>query len=787
MKIQHNLSHWHGSFDSFQNLKATVIATSAFLFNLVTVFFSSRYLFQQNSRGLFGFGWDQPSILSFGTIRHQFSNVLLGTGSDPVNGLGNVAFPINLAWLPTSIISSGSTGYPDAPFAFAVAATYLFAVTAACGRFFKYGLAISVAAAWLITLLTWPLFLAPKIVALWLYVPHYADILCIAFLVAVAAVNMGHGSIRKTYLLSFLAFVGLSYIVFAAPTFFAIVGIPIALFAIACLVQAENQAQRKSLVISWAMVGLLCLSLGYLQYIYGLVSYTAASFFPDLSKRIPTMFSGETTLLLWSPFSSIRTFFDEPVRVFISGGLLGGACAIWLGTAIQKKLAICVLSSELVLVLIGLANYYLKFWIGPAIWYLEHFLFPFFALGCCYLVISPFILAQRLCSAYRNEWGIKLNRLTPTVNLLVAILIPLVAGGYSLKAGKSVEALSRTYIGYDFSTPFPQKESDLTLLLKSEIALSPGKPFRGRVATMAGRIFPKERYWGRFSLGHYFAQFATGNLHDGPGLWQSNIPTLLEYNQLMTPAYFTFVRTFFSEPDDIIFRNVIGTRHIDPRLLKLIGVRYVLTDLPTDHAALKGQITIPTPPAAKKRLEFDKLNIESYQMYLYEYSDVNLGQFSPRNVIRAPDANQILNLMSNPEIDLKQNLIIGPDVTEDMPLHLTDAALESFTILKNGYSIRAKSNGLSILLLPIEFSRCLTITGRSNASMPKLVRADLLLTAVLFDKELAADISYYTGPFQGADCRRRDVSDAHLLRMQDAFRDRPEFGKLGWQDYWDKK
>jgi hypothetical protein len=132
---------------------------------------------------------------------------------------------------------------------------------------------------------------------------------------------------------------------------------------------------------------------------------------------------------------------------------------------------------------------------------------------------------------------------------------------------------------------------------------------------MVGRIFPEERIWQRYSLVHYFAQFATGNLHDGPGLWQDEVPTLMEYNTLITPAYFAFVRAFLTEPRDIQYRNIIGTRHIDPRILKVIGVRFVITDLPMSGANLRAQIPIPVSPEARRLLSFADHNLDNFDLF----------------------------------------------------------------------------------------------------------------------------------------------------------------------------
>src|SRR5215469_424302 len=79
----------------------------------------------------------------------------------------------------------------------------------------------------------------------------------------------------------------------------------------------------------------------------------------------------------------------------------------------------------------------------------------------------------------------------------------------------------------------------ITRILKAETRLVPGEPFRGRVATIWGR---SSAVLNRGAAGeaHYFSQLATGNLHDGPGLSQDDIPIWAEYNRLMTPARFVF-------------------------------------------------------------------------------------------------------------------------------------------------------------------------------------------------------------------------------------------------------
>ena len=87
----------------------------------------------------------------------------------------------------------------------------------------------------------------------------------------------------------------------------------------------------------------------------------------------------------------------------------------------------------------------------------------------------------------------------------------------------------------------------------------------------------------------------------------------------------------------------------------------------------------------------------------------------------------------------------------------------------NGYKVRAQSEGSAILLLPIEFSRCLTVSSRVDGPPPRLFRADLVLTGVLFDRRLDADISFRVGPGEASRCRVQDANDAEHMQIRNAW------------------
>jgi hypothetical protein len=90
---------------------------------------------------------------------------------------------------------------------------------------------------------------------------------------------------------------------------------------------------------------------------------------------------------------------------------------------------------------------------------------------------------------------------------------------------------------------------------------------------------------------------------------------------------------------------------------------------------------------------------------------------------------------------------------------------------RQGLRVKAESSGQSILLLPIQFSRCLRLVD----SMPemKLFRANLMETGLLFEGMIDVRIELHNGPFDDPACRLRDYWDMKHLDFADAARNIP--------------
>ena len=79
---------------------------------------------------------------------------------------------------------------------------------------------------------------------------------------------------------------------------------------------------------------------------------------------------------------------------------------------------------------------------------------------------------------------------------------------------------------------------------------------------------------------------------------------------------------------------------------------------------------------------------------------------------------------------------------------------------RGGFHIVVEAQGPSVILLPVQYSNCYSIVrGRGQ-----LVRANVVMTALLVDSSAEIDAEFKFGPFGHTLCRHNDIDDieAHL-------------------------
>ena len=73
-----------------------------------------------------------------------------------------------------------------------------------------------------------------------------------------------------------------------------------------------------------------------------------------------------------------------------------------------------------------------------------------------------------------------------------------------------------------------------------------------------------------------------------------------------------------------------------------------------------------------------------------------------------------------------------------------------------------------MLLLPIQYSNCLRLAAAAEG--PRLVRANLLQAAIVFENRLDATLALAIGPLGDSSCRLRDYRDMKALGVEAAAR-----------------
>jgi hypothetical protein len=109
--------------------------------------------------------------------------------------------------------------------------------------------------------------------------------------------------------------------------------------------------------------------------------------------------------------------------------------------------------------------------------------------------------------------------------------------------------------------------------------------------------------------------------------------------------------------------------------------------------------------------------------------------------------------------DPRQSVILEHAVEKP----LVKAAGSEMLFERGAIRIRAQSAGASLVLLPLQFSRCLAVNETGNA---KLFRANFLQTALLFHDNIDVRIRFDFGLFRSR-CRKEDLSDLASLDLLD--------------------
>jgi hypothetical protein len=494
--------------------------------------------------------------------------------------------------------------------------------------------------------------------------------------------------------------------------------------------------RRDTILVRCAVLGgcvaILLLS-GALEYVYSLSQYTARVQFPDLLRRPRAL---ETTSVF---------FLSKYAKYFYWSCVPGWGLGIWL---LRGRLRILVLAAAVsALSFLAYSTAYLHLegnWWLPVPIYIEHALFALFWTGA----IAGYWGGLEALAADVGRWThaadragraaglrrIRLPSLSPgqaaaaaaIMAVVVASIVPAVPIAKTLKYPKGFVP----YWHEDWTD-----EPELRQFLSNNIGLSVDHQFRGSA---------------------FFYTFQYNEFLTLDNLWADRVPTANEYSQLVTPQAIYFVHQLFKRDlssDLNWFRPWINTGGGSFALLfrtfPALGVRYVGGFEQLHFAGMEELRSVSFPRRGPRS--------PPGQWVIYEIPNVNLGNYSPTEVTSVRSAAEIVAALGAADFDFTRRVILSTEIHD----RLVPARDTKLSVIRGGLHFSGRSDGASLVVLPLQYSNCL----RARDDRARLVRANLIMTGIVFSGAIDTDISFDYGIFSPA-CRRGDFADMKQLGIK---------------------
>jgi len=688
--------------------------------------------------------FDGIFLLIFATMQKTWSLGGWSFTSNPLQGIGGLELPQHTIlldpglWLAVSLPPSIG---PTAAMTFYAA---LLAVTT-CWLGTRMGLdaLTSVAGAWIALLLAFP-YVYPSLGFDFLWgVPAYVPLIFLDIAAFLLLLDFGKGS-RSADLARFSGIAGIcAYQLIEYPNFAPVSGIVLFFFGVVALLMASSMRERLIKLAGAAVLTVLALAV-FGRLVFGIYGFAKPTFF-------------------WYEFfprpGNLRdlTFFIAdhsrwPAWLVYGVSLLGAIHAAFLGSAAIRPIARALLG--FVGINLALNLLLVDGWKGPRIAYIDIFAYPLYCLFAAYGVAvalrwPPLVdfWRRRMADFDAMPWLQK-----GAVHALAVSVVP-----WLVLIDYAPAPLDRPLVRNRNPFIWPPKETPVTKLLAAEVGLRPGSPFRGRVASIAGSDFDPAYVSAPFINQHNYdgmGLFYSGNDHRMYGLWYYGIPTLLECNQFSSPFFHLVNARLLNAPNTKDLRSYETQSIVNDRIMALLGTRYLLSD----------KVLPDRAPDLKHRL------VEGRDLYVYSVPAANVAGYSVTQVRRAANAQDAIGWLADPAVDLTTAAVL---TTPGHLPPLVPASGSRLIVERGGYRLEAESPGTSLLVLPVEFSRCLTATLTSTGpTPPRLLRANLAMAAVLFSGRVEGTLRLRYGPFSSG-CRIEDWREAEALHLGDA-RDWPQ-------------
>jgi hypothetical protein len=711
-------------------------------------FIGVMYLSFFRNRGHIFAGLDGSYVLTI--VRDQPVWALRGIGfsANLLQGLGDIWFPMNAQMLPGYLIPTqllGIEAIADAKFqalSYTVFASELFLASGIVGRTVGLGRATSLLGAWLAPVLLFPVTGVPLIYPRLGIMPSLASTISEAMLLTALFARLGRnrGWIGDTVSVLLAIFLT-GHLIVAQPSEAFLCAPMLVVLLLGLAMGSETRREIIAKILGFALVALILSITGFAYFLVGLFIDTSAWFWAEKFARFGTT-AYEISILFQTEAWGYSGF------LLYCLALLGLTSCLLTADRRHSRFAAAVLCAVALLFAFGGLMFVFDVWRGPTSVYFEIVMVPIYALFAMHFVVGLTVqMARQLAKAKADR--VELWSGNPVVmGGVFALLLVLVSKPNGVR-----------------SFPFPPVKTPLVATLGESIAISPGAPFRGRVATFQAQDVHGKTGWLQLHALDSGRVAATGNDYHMVGMWFYEIPTLIENNRAMSPAFYRLATYLLARPDDVQMRNVVVLRRIVPSVLAMLGVRYVVTDLPQPTPLKLILQTQTTPPETLRTYGVHGPNLGTETLYLYEVPNPNLGRWGVIESRKVRSFDAALDAVADPNFDPARTAIFIDSVDNgDVPAQFDPVDGASLKLVRGGMLVEASSPGTSLLVLPFEFSHCLSVSVPVlETTGPRLLRVNGIEIGLLFSGTIRTEIRYFNGPFAKPNCRIRDAADFSRL------------------------
>ncbi len=701
-----------------------------FLLNFIIFSLFSFISFSINADSLFS-QQDGNHWKLLANLQYSFSSFEIGFSSQILQSLNNIKFPVNFYLIPEFFIPALSNNLKIQPiYSYTLLSLSMFSVNYYTAITFGFRISVAVISSWLLLLTIAPFIREGLVYPMFAIGPPFAWNLTMTLLLTTFFWKIGKNA--NIFIFELIIYIFLFFWVSLAVS--GMVGIiyPIIfLFGLVSLIKSSNNKQELiNKLIIFLIIIFLFFFFNFFDFFKGLFTHTASyNYGSELTLPFPPKSLDQASIL----YHGVSFSYVGPIIFCLgmAGGFLNffskkksknllGKLVFFLGITFAIGGAILIIKTSYM-------------YISPV--YYDYVMIPFYCILATDFVIFIFRKFYKKKSLYKIIFLAKFlsnKKLIRIVLFFILILFFLILFSIVISFKHTMN-----YISPPIKTPIVEK-------LEKEIGLFNNNNYRGRVFTAYKVKDVLSQDWMKISSAGDVFWRHFGNDHHFAGLWWYNIPTLFEYNWLVSPFFFQITRDFLARPEDIQMRNFSTLRKINLRILKLFGVNYIITD---DEILFLNEAIIK-----------QKIDGTYKTLYLYYLNDVNIGNYSPTRFIGNGDYISTFRLI-NSKLDLSEYATL-----EKVPKEkLVKASKVNLNVKKDTITVNAFSTKKSLIILPFEFSNCLKFNNKNKNNEIKLLRVNSLLTGIIFEKELEGDLKYFTGPFENFNCRNLDKKDFNRL------------------------